>query len=212
MSRVRFILYPVLALFLLIPVRLSAQEAEDNTFGGWEFIDINHDFDGSPFFAKFYFEHDNFQYKRFQDWYTRTTFGAKILPWLKADLAYDYIQYPSYATHKAVFDVMATLKEGSFSVSIRERYMHDWTPSLGTQGNILRSRLKVQYDIPDTRFSPYLAVEVFTWGDVWKRTRHYVACDFDITGKIQFEAYYMYYAFRDIPAEHVIGLGFNVDI
>ncbi len=197
----------VAALSLLIPGALQAQE--NDRFGGWEFFKVNHEFGNGPFFAKFYFEFDNFGFNRMECWYTRTSFGLKLFPWLKANLAYDYLRYPSFTTHKAVFDVIGTLKQGRLTVSIRERYMHDWTPSLGTQGDVLRSRLKVQYSIPETRFSPYLAVEVFTWGDVWKKTRHYVACDYDISKSVQLEAYYLYYAFNGLPAEHIIGTGVN---
>ena len=194
-------------LALAFPPCLQAQE--DNTFGGWEFFEVNHDFGDGPFFGSFYFEHDNYQYRRLECWYTRTTLGVKILPWLKADVAYDYLQEPSFHTHKALFDLTGTLKQGNLKVAVRERYVHSWTPALGTQGNVLRSRLKVQYAIPETRWGPYLAVEVFTWGDEWKKTRHYVACNYDLSDKVQLEAYYLYYAFNGIPAEHVIGLGVN---
>ena len=34
----------ILLLVCLFPLCLRAQEAEDNTFGGWEFIEVNHDF------------------------------------------------------------------------------------------------------------------------------------------------------------------------
>ena len=184
----------------------KAQEVEDNTFGGWEFVEVSHDFGNSPFFGIFYYEHDNYQYKRLECWYTRTTLGVK------ADVAYDFLREPSWLTHKAVADLTATLKQGGLKVSIRERYQHGWTPDTGDQSDVLRSRLKVQYAIPGTRFSPYLAAEVFTWGDKWKKTRHYVALDYDISKTFQFEAYYLFYAFNGVPAEHVIGLGMNISI
>ena len=205
----RKVLLLVFMPFILLSNPVRAQEIEDNTFGGWEFFEVNHDFGKSPVFATFYFEHDNYQYKRLECWYTRTTLGVKLLPWLKFDVAYDFIREPSWLTHKAVADLTASLKQGGLKVSVRERYQHGWTPDTGGQSDVLRSRLKVQYSIPDSRFSPYLAVEVFTWGDKWKKTRHYVACDYTITDKVEFEAYYLYYAFNSLPAEHVIGLGFN---
>ena len=208
MNRIKFSLL-VAVLSLVTSGVLHAQENENDRFGGWEFFEVNHEFGNGPFFAKFYFEFDNYGFNRMECWYTRTSFGLKLFPWLKANLAYDYLRYPSFITHKAVFDVIGTLKQGGLTVSIRERYMHDWTPSLGIQGDVLRSRLKVQYSIPETRFSPYLAVEVFTWGDVWKKTRHYVACDYDLSKSVQLEAYYLYYAFNGLPAEHIIGTGVN---
>ena len=205
--------YLLVALWaLLFPLSLQAQEAqEDNTFGGWEFLEVYHDFGKSPFYASIYFEHDNFQYKRLDNWYVRTTVGLKILPWLKADVAYDFLKEPSSYSHRALFNLTGTLKQGNLKASIRERYIHTWTPTTGTQGDVLRSMLKVQYDIPDSRFSPYVAIEVFTWEN-WKKTRHYVACCYNFSPSVQLEAYYMYYTFNNRPAEHVLGIGLNFKI
>lgn len=197
-------------LVMTLPIVSRAQDVPEGwRSGGWEFVEVNHDFGDSPFFGTFYFEHDNLHYRYIDCWYTRTTLGVKLLPWLKADVAYDYLKEPSAVTHKLLLDVTGTLEEGPVKVSIRERYTHSWTPSLGEQGNVLRSRLKVQYAIPESRWSPYLAVEIFSWGDTWKRTRHYVACDYDLTDWMQFEAYYLYYTHAGRPAQHILGLGLN---
>ncbi|MBE6241418.1 MAG: DUF2490 domain-containing protein [Bacteroidales bacterium] len=191
---------------------LSAQEKEeDNTFGGWEFIEATYNFKKAPLFATVYFEHDNYQYQRLECWYLRTMVGWKITDWLKADVAYDFMQEPGFITHRAVFDLQGTLKQGNLKVSVRERYIHTWSPEIHEQSNVLRSRLKVQYSIPNTKFSPYLAAEVFTWGTQWKKTRHYVACTYDFTDFMQLEWYYLYYAFNGKPAEHVLGIGLNFD-
>lgn len=195
---------------LCFSLPVMAQEMEDHTFGGWEFFEVNYDFRKSPFFASFYFEHDNYRYQRFACWYTRTTLGVKALSWLKADIAYDFLmETGGRLTHKALFDLTGTLKQGGLKVSIRERYVHSWTPSAGKRGSVLRSRLKVQYDIPESRFSPYLAIETFTW-DTWQKTRHYVACNYNINKTFQLETYYLYYSIKNAPAEHIIGLGLNI--
>lgn len=193
---------------LLLTFTARGQE-EDNTFGGWEFVEVNYNFKKAPVFASFYFEHDNYQYQRLECWYTRTTVGVKLLPWLSADVAWDYLREPNSYSHKLLLDVTGSLKEGPLKVSIRERYVHSWTPSTRTQSDVLRSRLKVQYTFPNSRWSPYLAMEVFTWGTEWKKTRHYVACNYNFTKKVQGEFYYLYYAFKNLPAEHVLGIGLN---
>ena len=201
----------MLGLLLLSGGRAWAQDEvpEGWSFGGWEFFEINHNFKNTPIFGSFYFEHDNLQYRYFDCWYTRTTLGVKVLPWLKADVAYDFLMDASKAlTHKLLLDLKGTLTRGPLSVSIRERYVHSWTPSKGTQGNVLRSLLKVQYAIPGTHWKPYLAIEVFTW-DTWKRTRHYVACTYDVTSWMELEAYYFYYTLNGKPAQHIIGVGVN---
>lgn len=186
-------------------------QEKDNTFGGWEFFEVYHDFKDSGYFTSFYFEHANYQYKRLESWYARLMFGYKFNSWLKADVAYDFMQEPDFITHRAVADLTGTLKQGNLTVSVRERYMHSWSPEVNEQGNVIRSRLKVQYAISDTRFNPYLAIEVFTW-DVWKKTRHYVGTTYNINKTFEIEGYYIYYTFMGKPAEHVLGIGLNIEI
>lgn len=187
--------------------------AGDNyTFGGWEFLEVNHDFQNSNFFGSVYFEHDNYEYKHLECWYVRTTIGYKVCDWLKADVAYDFMQEPDYVTHRAIADLTGTLKQGNLKVALRERYMHTWTPSENKQGNVLRSRLKVQCGISETKFTPYLAMEVMTWGGKWNKTRHYAGCTYDVNNHVQMEGYYLYYTFNGAPAEYVVGVGLNLDI
>ena len=45
--------------------------------------------------------------------------GYKITPWLKTDVAYDFMQEPGFITHRAVFDLQGTLKQGNLKVSVR---------------------------------------------------------------------------------------------
>lgn len=185
-----------------------AQEVEDNTFGGWIFTEVNHDFKNGMYVTG-YFEHDNYQFQRLECNYFRFSAGYKILPWLKMGVNYVPVCEPENEwLHYGEVDLMGTLKSGNFKVSIRERYRHGFTNSK----NELRSRLKVAYSIPNSNFGVYLAPEVFTWGAEWKKTRHYVACTYNITKWMQAETYYMYYAFKDDPAEHVIGFGLNFDL
>lgn len=204
--------YILVILFSFLCTTAYAQEKEeDNTFGGWEFLEVYHGFEDSAWFTSFYFEHANYQYKRLESWYARVMFGYKLNKWLKADVAYDFMQEPDYATHRAVADLTATLKQENLTISVRERYIHSWSPEINEQGNVLRSRLKAQYAIPDSRFKPYLAVEVFTW-DKWKKTRHYVGSTYSINKYFEIEGYYIYYTFDGKPAEHVIGIGVNIEI
>lgn len=122
---------------LALPVSSRAQEVPEGwEFGGWEFFEVYHDFGNSPFFGSFYFEHDNYHYKFFDNCYTRTILGVKILPWLKADVGYDFVVEPSVLKHKLLLDFTGTLKSGNFKVSLRQRYLHTWPwrSSVGTSG------------------------------------------------------------------------------
>ena len=198
--------------FFMVNLSLYSQEKEeDNTFGGWEFFEVYHDFKDSDWFTSFYFEHANYQYKRLESWYARLMFGYKINTWLKTDVAYDFMQEPGFITHRAVADLTGTLKQENLTVSVRERFIHSWSPEIDKESNVIRSRLKAQYAIPNTRFKPYLAVEVFTW-DKWKKTRHYAGTTYNINKHFEIEGYYIYYTFDGKPAEHVLGIGLNIEI
>ena len=192
----------------LLPLYVCAQEAEDNTFGGWIFTEVNHDF-SNGISTTAYFEHDNYQFQRLECNYFRFSVGYKILPWLKIGINYVPVFEPECVTrHYGEIDLVGTLKSGNFKVSIRERYRHGFSNSK----NELRSRLKVSYAIPDSKFGVYVAPEVFTWGNEWLKTRHYAACTYNLNNWLQIEAYYMYYAFKNDLAENVIGLGLNFDL
>lgn len=195
----------ILAALAVLPLCSFAQE-EDNTFGGWIFTELNHDFENGMYLTA-YFEHDNYQFQRLECNYFRFSFGTKILPWLKLGVNYVPVREPGEWLNYGEVDLVGTLKSGDFKVSIRERYRHGFT----NDKNELRSRLKVAYKIND-KFGVYVAPEVFTWGNEWKKTRHYVAGSYNITDNIQFEAYYMYYAFKSDPAENVIGFGLNFEL
>lgn len=199
----------ILMYVLLAPtIGASAQQAEDNTFGGWLFCNVNHDFDNGIYVSG-YFEHENYHFQRLDSNYFRVSAGYGILPWLKMGVNYVPVYEPGNSwLHYGEVDLVGTLKSGNLKVSIRERYRYGFTNGK----NELRSRLKVAYSFPDSKFGIYLAPEVFTWGNEWKKTRHYAGGTFGITDKIQLEAYYMYYAFKDSPAENVIGFGVNFDL
>lgn len=199
----------VLLCLCMLSLSAAAVEPEDNTFGGWLFTEVNHDF-SNGIYATAYFEHDNYQFKRLECNYFRLSAGYKVLPWLKVGVNYVPVCNPGGEWKQyGEIDLVGTLKSGDFKVSIRQRYRHGFT---GAATNELRSRLKVAYSIPESPWGIYLAPEVFTWGDVWKKTRHYCAVTYDLNDRIQFEAYYMYYAFRNDPAEHVVGFGVNFDL
>lgn len=190
---------------------VSAEEQPNNTFGGWEHIDVSHSINNSNWFVSLYFEHDNFQYKRLDLCFLGMTVGYKITKWLKVDAAYHLMIEPDRIAHRAVVDVTGSLKEGNFSFSLRERYQHKWALSSPNLANELRSKLKIQYAIPNSRFKPYIAIELFTW-DKWLKTRHYVGTDVVLNKYFVFDVYYNYYLFASKPAEHVIGVGLAVSL
>lgn len=211
-ARIKYLASLLLALSFSL-VANAQEEEEDNSFGGWHFIEVTHTFGNSPWSAMLYFEHENYQYQRLDCWYLRPGIRCKVLPWLRLGVSYDYLKLPSTYGHRVVADVVGSLKEGNLSASLRFRYLHTWKPELATEDNELRTKLAVEYNIPAAHLKPYLAVEVFTWGTQWRRTRHYAGCIYEITKHIQLEGFYMLtFSKRYTYPEHILGLGLNFNI
>lgn len=194
--------------FFSLNTGLAQETEEDNSFGGWLFTEINHDFK-KGFYLTGYFEHDNYHFNRLECNYFRLSAGYKIRPWLKFGINYVPVCEPGKGwLHYGEIDLVGKLKSGDLAVSLRERYRHGFSDNK----NELRSRLKVAYSIPKSKFGIYLAPEVFTCGFEWKKTRHYAGFTYNFTKWLQAEVYYMYYAFKDNSPEHVIGFGLNFDL
>ena len=194
-----------------MPLLGFAQQEDDNSFGGWHFVEISHKFGDSKVTGMLYFEHENYQYKRLDCWYLRPGIRYNALSWLKLGLSYDYLRVPDTYGHRLVPEVTGTLKEGRLSVSLRFRYLHTWKPELHTQDDELRTRLLVSYKIPNLKLMPYMATEAFTWGNEWRKTRNYVACTYDVTNYMQAEAFYML-TFTKKETQHILGFGMNFTI
>ena len=193
----------LISLLLLLPLALPAQESD--RFGSWLFLEANKSFDNG-LSLMIHNEHDTYEPTRFDCGYVRVSVGYKVLKWLKVGVNYAPLCSADHSwSHYGEAEVVGTLKSGDLSVSIRERYRHGFTNGK----NELRSRLKVAYSLPDTPWGFYVAPEVFTRGNDWLRTRHYCSCTYDLNPYVQFETYYMYYAFKNTPPENVLGLGFN---
>lgn len=201
----------ILSMMLLPSLSGYAQQEEDNSFGGWHFVEISHKFGNSKVTGMLYFEHENYQYKRLDCWYLRPGIRYNALSWLKLGLSYDYLKVPDTYGHRLVPEVTGTLKEGRLSASLRFRYLHTWKPELHTQDDELRTRLLVSYKIPNLKLMPYVATEAFTWGNEWRKTRNYVACTYDVTNYMQAEAFYML-TFTKKETQHILGFGMNFTI
>ena len=201
----------LLAMMLFSSLLGYARQEDDNSFGGWHFVEIDHKFGNSKVTGMLYFEHENYQYKRLDCWYLRPGIRFSVLPWLKLGLSYDYLKVPDTYGHRIVPEVTGTLKEGRLSASLRFRYLHTWKPELHTEDNELRTRLLVSYKIPDLKLMPYVATEIFTRGNIWRKSRHYAACTYDVTNYMQAETFYML-TFSDKDPQHILGFGLNFTI
>lgn len=199
----------LLALLLFSPC-LQAQN-DDTSFGGWHFVELDHKFGESKWSGMLYFEHENYQYQRLDCWFLRTSVKYKAFSWLKLALGYDYLKIPMSYGNRMVCDAVGSLSEGHLSTSLRFRCLHTWYPELGTEGNELRTRLIVAYSFDKVPLTPYVAVEIFTWVNEWRRSRNYIGCTYDFNKHVQIEGFYML-VFSHRAPEHIIGLGMNFNL
>lgn len=90
--------------------------------------------------------------------------------------------------HRATAALVASVDLGRFNVSLRERYQYTYRPEATTtrydfdnewfedctvkskHDHVLRSRVKVQYNIRHCKFTPHVSAEIYT-SDVYDKTK-----------------------------------------
>lgn len=157
---------------------------------------------------------------RTQDcWFARPIVGYKFTPWLKGDVAYEFRQkYSHDLKQRGLLSLTGTLKSGNFSVSVRERYVlefskKDGAPAFGSGKSVLRSMLMSKYNIPDSIFSPYLSAETFTWKS-WDKARFNAGALIRVNERSTFDVFYMYTIFASQPAasQHTLGICYYLSL
>lgn len=143
-------------------------------------------------------------------WFLMADGGYKITPWLTADVSYEFWQIAGKPYHKAIGCVTGTLRQGNLSAALREKYEFCFSTH-SASNSTLRSRLKVQYSIPESRFRPYISAEVFNW-DCWKRSLYYVGTDIVVSKHSSFDIFYLYHIQAAGPSVNLIGLGYNLSL
>ena len=108
MNRLKALLLP--CALLLSTLAFSAETGDGDAapasyVGGWEFLEIHHDFKNSKWFITDYIEHDNIEYRKFDCAYNRFIGGYRILPWLSAGLGYDFMIEPKRFRSCTRFDL-----------------------------------------------------------------------------------------------------------
>lgn len=137
---------------------------------------------------------------------------------------------PGYWTtrHRVFTSLTATYKIQRVSLSLRERYRLTYRPMHTTDRydfddeawettdvkkktkHVLRSRFKVEWNIPQSKFSPWASFELFNSMslDKW---RLQAGTDFSLSKKHSFELFYRYQNVRDDEETntHYLGLGYK---
>lgn len=158
-------LLTILLTFAGIYFAKAHSAVEERYLGSWMFMEVHHDIANRAYLTV-YMENDVYQFRSLNCRYARFSAGYNFLPWLKTGVNYVPVSEPDRWRHYLEGDLMGILKSGDFKVSLRERYRYRLT---GEGTHELRSRLKLAYDIPESKLSPYIAIELFTWATGGKR-------------------------------------------
>ena len=143
---------------------------------------------------------------------------------------------PSYWGLRHRFNVSLTgsVKTGRFGISLRERWQYTYRPRKTTERydydnglwedynvrgkghNVLRSRLKVEYDIPGCRIDPYASAEMYNSFSL-EKSRYIVGAEWKITRTHSVGLYYLYQNVNndkddDDTDEHVLGLSYRIKL
>ncbi len=139
---------------------------------------------------------------------------------------------PSYhaTRHRFYIGVTGSYRIGRFDLSLRERYQITYRPEHNTKRydfdnlmweptvvksktrHILRSRLKAEYDIPASKFSPWASVELFN--DLrLDKVRLQAGCDYTLKKQHQFSLFYRYQRVTGTDNDgetnsHILGAGY----
>lgn len=200
----------IYAIIVLIP---QTAQCSEGSIDGWEYINFTYNFKRHPKWSiGGYFEHHNSQYKHFESCFTRFTIGFSPISWLKTTMSYDILRSSHHWTNRIVPEATGTLSICNVKIALRERFLYTWCPAKSQQSHELRSRIKAQYHIPKTRFSPYLASELFTTDARWTKIRYYVGTNYQINKHLNIDWYYLYHVFKNSDSKHILGLGLNINI
>lgn len=134
--------------------------------------------------------------------------GYRFTPWLNADLSYEYWYLnPQLTFHKAVLSGTGTLTRDCLSVSIKEKLEFAVNPASSITSFTLRSRLRAQYNFPDSIFRPYVMAEIFTWSS-WIRSLHYIGTELAIGSHHCIDLFYLYHLPNGSQPVHILGAGY----
>ena len=138
---------------------------------------------------------------------------------------------PSYwgLRHRAFVSVTGSYKVGRVELSLRERYRYTYRPETTTtrydfdnrywedtqvrskHQHVLRSRFKVDWDIPNCKVDPWASVEVFNHRQLDK-VRYSAGADYSLLKKHTFGIYYRYQRVYNDDEEgnsHHLGLSYK---
>jgi len=205
----------VAAALLLLACKSFAQTTTD--LGSWCSLQLIKPLDKAYAMARL--EHRSYDnISATECWFGMAGGGYSFTKWLKADLSYEFWKMPAagdITKQKIVACATGTLKRESLAVSIREKYELAFTDGADGPSNTLRTRLRTQYAVPSTAFTPYVMYELFygLGGIKWIRSLHYAGTEIKIADGHSLDFFYMYNLYPSaatLKACNVLGAGYII--
>lgn len=195
----------ILSIFTMLAV-IPAAFADDG--GAWINIQLNKGWEKTYAFARL--EHrSNNNFGSTEAMFAAVGYGYKFAPWFKADFSYEYWDInPQINFHKAVLTGTGTMARDGLAVSIREKLELAVNPANSATSLTLRTRLRAQYNIPESIFRPYAMAEVFTSSSAWVRSLNYLGTEMVFDKHNSVDLFYLYHLPNGGQPVHVLGVGY----
>lgn len=212
----------ILFLHILLFPNAFAQDASRDDFGLWTDVQLNKAWDNG-LYVGFRAEFRTCDLSRKVDClFLRPSFGYQPLKWLKVDVGYDYLVWADRRMrHSFLVSVTGTLKRENLTVSLRERYMLMYMQNEKQFSHVIRSYLKIQYQIGESRFAPFASIEMFTWRK-WQMQDNIVGTSIHLAKHCDMEIFYNFNVkmakTKDpeqvdyLATEHIAGVGVTVNL
>lgn len=194
---------------LLMP--LVKSHAQDDVIAFWSTMAINKSF-GTENKWKVGLMHEyrhNVQdgVAKMAQYFVRPSVSYKVLPWMSLQYQMDFATVPSSGFQwRFIPEVTVSHKVGDFTFAYRQRVMSSWKVKSGTNSTVLRSRAKVDYNIPKSPVTVHFAVEPY-WCDFgsavdggfsWlQKIRWYAGLNIRITDHLIFSPQYNCQAYHN---------------
>jgi len=140
---------------------------------------------------------------------------------------------PSYWSprHRFLFSLKGEYEWRNFEFSLRERYQYTYSESLsvdkydGETGeqkndeymgsesdNVFRSRLKVDWNIKDVRYTPFVSYEFFNYASdlELKKTRFKLGTEYKLNKHHSFDFYYCFQNDMNYSDKNIIGVSYKI--
>ena len=214
----------IFLLTILLPTVALAQQERDNDFGIWGSVDVSYTFkqraadtaakrQPSRWSIGLRAEYRSRDLSRQTNlWFVRPSVGFRATKWLRLALSYDYFKKPTVYQHRLLFDATESLSRNGLTVSLRERFIVAYAPESDKWSWLLRPKLTVKYHIGESRFSPYIACELYV-NKHWSMMHNFVGTSVNLGKGSSLDLFYMFGLNNGTNRQdHILGVGYGLKL